>query len=119
MQPNEKALYCIIKSPSTKKAFGTQLALHVQLWEGENGEPDTLCFYDTDRGHMIPGELKEIQDNAFTFEASRGGTWKLREVTIQEFRHRLAKTVINGVEIAKTIKSTEDLWEWYRKKFPI
>lgn len=119
MQPNDRALYCIIKSPVDKRGQGTQLALHVQLWEGTDGEPETLCFFDTDRGHMFPGKVTDIQEHTFTFTDIRGGVWEFREVTIQEFRHRLAKHVENGDIIAKTIKTTEDLWEWYRKTFPI
>lgn len=117
MQPNLSALYVILKSPHTRGNHGSQLALHVQLRE-DNGR-DILCFYDTDRGHMKPGDMVEIRDNGFTFVDHNGGTWEFREVTIQEFRHRLAKHVGNGEEIAKTIKTTEDLWEWYRKTFPI
>lgn len=117
MQPNDKALYCITQSPHSKK--GTQLALHVQLWAKTLREPETLCFYDTTRGHMIPGKVVGIQDDGFRFEDQRGNTWELREVTIQEYRHRLAKAVVNGEEIAKAIKTTEDLWHWYRRTFPI
>lgn len=119
MLPNKRALYCIIKSPGIKKGLGTQLALHVQLWPGSDGEPETLCFYDTNRGHMFPGKMTEIQDHTFTFTDKRGDIWEFREVTIQEFRHRLAPHVDNGENIAKVIKTTEDLWEWYRKTFPI
>lgn len=119
MQPNDRALYCILEAPGSSRKPGTQLALHVQLWAATKDEPETLCFYDTGRGHMIPGQVVGIEDHAIRFEDERGGIWELREVTIQEYRHRLAKTVPNGDEIAKTIKTTEDLWEWYRKTFPI
>ena len=119
MQPNDRALYCILESPRSSRKPGTQLALHVQLWAATKDEPETLCFYDTGRGHMIPGQVVGIEDHSIRFEDEDGGIWELREVTIQEYRHRLAKTVQNGEEIAKAIKTTEDLWEWYRKTFPI
>lgn len=115
MQPNDKALYVILKSPHRAGDNGTQLALHVQLWDN----PERLCFDDTARGHMIEGEMAEMLAHSFTFKDRNGGTWELREVTIQEYRHRLAKHIENGDYIAKTLKTTEDLWEWYRKAFPI
>ena len=68
---------------------------------------------------MIRGAVEKIEDNAITWKDKNGETWKLREVTMQEYRHRLAKSVCNGEEIAKTIKSTADLWEFYRKTFPL
>ena len=120
MQPNDKALYVILKSPhNADNRPGHQLALHVQFWTGDGEWPDILCFYDTDRGHMIRGKATEIKDHSFTFEDRNGDTWELREVTIQEYRHRLAKTVAGGEAIAQTIKTTEDLWAFYRKTFPI
>ena len=117
MQPNDKALYVILKSPHSIRP--TQLALHVQLWEGTDGYPETLCFHDTNRGHMIQGETVGTDEHSLRFKDRDGEEWELREVTIQEFRHRLAKHVSDGDEIAKTIKSTEDLWEFYRKTFPL
>ena len=117
MQPNDKALYVILKSPRTGQKVGAQLALHVQLRAGRDDE--IMCFFDTERGHMIHGEITSIHDHGFTFQDIENFTWELREVTIQEFRHRLAKTVGHGVEIAKTLKTTDDLWAWYRRAFPI
>lgn len=119
MQPNNKALYVILKSPITGERQGTQLALHVQILAKTNEHPETLCFYDTNRGHMIEGKVVGVEDHAIRFQDTKERIWELREVTIQEFRHRLAKHVGNGDAIAQTIKTTEDLWEWYRKKFPI
>lgn len=55
-QPNEKALYVIDFSPH---GSNHQLALHIIIRDspGELGTPE-LCFYDTDRGHMIRGKMK-------------------------------------------------------------
>ena len=119
MQPNDKALYVVVRSPHTGNRMGTQLALHVQLWVETGEQPETLCFYDTSRGHMIPGKVIGVEDHSIRFQDKNEQIWELREVTIQEFRHRLAKTVANGEAIAQTIKTTAELWEWYRKKFPI
>ena len=120
MQPNDKALYVILKSPNhNDKQHGHQLALHVQFWMGNKEWPDIHCFDDTNRGHMIYGKAAEIEDHSFTFQDRDGGTWELREVTIQEYRHRLAPTIEGGEAIAKTIKTTADLWAYYRKLFPL
>ncbi len=115
MQPNLKALYVIFRSPHRPEGNGTQLALHVQIWKN----PERLCFYDTNRGHMIEGNMDEVYDHSFTFKDRHGEIWELREVTMEEFRDRLARHVGNGEEIAKALETTENLWEWYRKTFPI
>ena len=117
MQPNSKALYNIDQTPWRKD--GVQLALQVQI------KNDTLMFYDTNRGHMIHGKLVEEYENGFAFEVSEQegawvtGLWVFREVTIQDFRQHLCQAVGNGEAIAKTINTTEELWEWYRKTFPL
>ena len=117
MQPNSKALYHITQNPWRKD--GGQLALQVQI------KNDTLMFYDTNRGHMIHGKLVEEYENGFAFEAFEqegawvNGLWIFREVTIQDFRQHLCQAVGHGEVIAKTINTTEELWEWYRKTFPL
>lgn len=117
MQPNSKALYNIDQTPWRKD--GVQLALHVQI------KNDILMFYDTNRGHMIHGKLVEEYENGFAFEAFEGeglsanGLWVFHEVTIEEFKHHIYKTVGNGKGIADTLKTTDELWEWYRKTFPL
>ena len=111
MQPNEKALYIIDEFPYGKDV----LCLHVT----DTFENGYLCFDDTERGHMIQGIIREKHLNGFEFEDRSGNVWIFREVTIQEFRHHISKTVYNGEAIAKLCTTTEDLWEYYRKKFPI
>lgn len=112
MQPNEKALYVIDKGPY---ASGYQLCLHVTTTFREG----YLCFDDTNRGHMFKGEITKEYKNAFEFTDERGNLWVFREVTIQEFRHKLHNAAYNGEAIAKLCTTTEDLWEYYRKAFPI
>lgn len=110
MQPNKKALYIIDKSPYGKD----QLCLYVT----DTFKEGHLCFDDTDRGHMIKGSIKEKFTNGFSFEDEKGREWIFREVTIQEYRHHISKNVYNGEHIAKLCTTTEDLWEYYRKKYP-
>ena len=121
MQPNDKALYVILKSPITPKGEGVQLALHVQLQPAtREGSKECLCFYDTERGHMINGAMEKTEEHSFTFRDSwRDEAWEFREVTIQEYRHRLAEHVASGKAIAAALKTTENLWEWYRQNYPI
>lgn len=109
-QPNRKALYILDKSPVGKD----QLCLYVT----DQFSPGYICFDDTDRGHAIEGTIREKYDNGFKFEDKDGREWVFREVTIQEFRHHIYKTVYNGKDIAKLCTTTEDLWEYYRKQFP-
>lgn len=117
MQPNEKALYVIEDSPIG--SLGDQLALHIQIIEGQ------LCYLDTNRGHMLEGRMKETFENGFIFAQNRDaerrkeGLWTFREVTIEEFKHHLYQHVSNGQSIADSINSTEELWQWYRTNFPL
>lgn len=111
MQPNEKALYVIDKSP-----YGNGgLCLHMTT----NFKKGYLCFHDTQRGHMQKGTITNEYKNGFEFKDASDQEWIFREVTIQEFRHRISKTVGNGEQIGKLCTTTADLWEFYRKRFPI
>ena len=113
MQPNDRALYVIKKSPLNND---TQLALHVQLWAGI---PEILRFHDTIQEYKIPGRVAKIEDDAIHFKDTDGATWTLQEVTIEEYRLRLAKHVEYGEILANSIKSTEKLWQWYRNQYPL
>ena len=116
-QPNEKALYVLVMGPEGNTQ---QLCLHMIIRPAPR-KPDILelCFHDTDRGHMIRGKMKSTSKNGFTWTDWQGNDWEFQEVTIQKFRRSLWKHVVNGIGIANTVHSTEDLWEWYRKTFPI
>lgn len=110
MQPNKGALYIIDKGPHGSN----QLCLYVT----DTFRSGYLCFDDTDRGHMVEGNIVEKYSNGFQFEDAQGNEWIFREVTIQEFRHHISKNVYNGAAIAKLCTTTEDLWEYYRKEYP-
>lgn len=109
--PNPKALYIVDKGPYGED----QLCLHVT----DKFREGYLCFDDTDRGHMIRGTIKKRYNNGFLFEDLAERQWIFREVTIQEYRHQISKHVTNGKAIAKLCTTTEDLWEYYRRTFPI
>ena len=72
-----------------------------------------------DRGHMIKGEVTGMTEDGFTFRSDgyAPGEWTFKELTIQDFKRKYFKMIVAGVEMAHTIKSTEDLHEWYRKEF--
>lgn len=55
-QPNEKALYVLDMGPHGNTQ---QLCLHMIVRDSPDkpGTPE-LCFYDTNRGHMIRGKMK-------------------------------------------------------------
>ena len=111
-QPNKNALYEIKKSPY---GDGKQVVLHVTDMF-RNGY---LCFDDTNRGHSIQGTIISVRENGFSFVDLKNCEWEFEEVTIEYFRTDLYKYVLNGDNIAKSCSSTEDLWNYYRKEYPI
>lgn len=111
-QPNPQALYVMRKSPY---GDGKQLVLHVT----DSFEEGYICFDDTNRGHMIEAKNVETKERSFSFIDTQDRLWEFEEVTIEEFENSLYQYVWNGQEIAKLCATTEDLWEYYRKEFPI
>lgn len=109
-QPDEKALYRIKTSPYG----GEQVVLHVT----DKFKKGYLCFDDTDRGHMIQGEITECGENLFSFVDVNKNLWEFEEVTIEMFRERVYRFVVNGEEIAEKCKTTEELWEYYERCYP-
>jgi len=109
-QPNEKALYLIKTSPYG----GEQVVLHVT----DKFKEGYLCFDDTDRGHMIQGEITECGESSFSFVDIKKNLWEFEEVTIEMFRERVYRFVVNGEEIAEKCKTTEELWEYYERCYP-
>ena len=111
-QPNKEALYVMRQSPY---GSGKQLILHVT----DDFKEGYICFDDTNRGHMIEAKNVETKEHSFSFVDTQDRLWEFEEVTIEEFANNLCQYVGNGQEIAKFCATTEDLWEYYRKEFPI
>ncbi len=98
--------------PRDKKPTG--LAMNCHMHDGE------LRYFDTLRGHSFPGKITEDGEDRFVFESAAGfmpGPWTFKALTIEDFRRETYKIVENGQIIAQTIKTTDDLHEWYRKTF--
>lgn len=78
-----------------------------------------LCFFDTERGHMIEGEIVKDDENGFVFnsEGYRPGNWYFKILTANDFRTWIYKYIGNGEKLAKMFNTTEDLHEWYRKEY--
>lgn len=110
-QPNNKALYIIRKSP-----YGDRiLALHVT----DTFREGYICFDDTNRGHMIKGKITEKDETTFTMIDRNEDIWIFEMVTIEMFQEEAYQYVYNGKNIAKLCATTDDLWEYYRKEFPM
>ena len=99
------------KWPRDDRPYG--LALNCHMKDGE------LRYFDTLRGHMIRGEVIEDGDNGFKFRSDgfEPGIWEFKALTIEEFRRETWEIVENGGYIVQAIKTTDDLHEWYRKRF--
>ncbi len=110
MQPNKKALCIIEKFP-----YGEDMLC---LYVTNTFKEGYICFDGLGRGYMIEGTIKETFENGFSFTDFQNNEWIFREVTIEEYRHHICKTVHNGPQIAKLCTTTEDLWEYYRKEYP-
>lgn len=96
--------------PGGRKPAGLALNCHMH-----NG---ALRFFDTIRGHEIKGRIIQDGEDAFTF-ASAGfepGNWEFKALTIEDVRRGVV-WIENGGIITQTIKTTDDLQEWYRKTF--
>lgn len=111
-QPNPNALYVLIQSPY---GDGQQLVLHVT----DTFREGYICFDDTNRGHMIKGEIIEKTNNSFIMCDINQDKWEFMEVTIQMFRDDLYRFVGNGQRIKNYCNTTEELWEYYREQFPL
>lgn len=106
---NRRTTYTF-KWPRNKKPNG--LAMNCHMKDGR------LRFFDTGRGHMIPGEVVKDGEDAFTFRSAgfEPGDWEFKALTIEDVRRGVV-WIENGDVIAQTIRTTGDLQEWYRKTF--
>ena len=88
--------------PGETACAGLALDMHIH-----NGN---LRFFDTIRGHEIPGKVMEEDENGFTFTSTgyRPGEWRFDVLTVE-----------GGESIAAIIKSTDDLHQWYRREFGV
>lgn len=106
---NRRTTYTV-KWPGRKKPNGLAMNCHMK-----NGQ---LRYFDTLRGHMIDGEVIKDGDDGFTFKSAgfEPGEWEFKALTIEDVRRGVV-WIEGGDVIAQTIKTTDDLQEWYRKTF--
>ncbi|MEG6566866.1 hypothetical protein V6B95_07780 [Thermoanaerobacterium saccharolyticum] len=109
---DRQAVY-IYKLPYEKSFTG--IALDVHMHKGN------LRYFDTNRGHEIPGKITEETEKGFIFisEGSMPGEWQFKVLTIEEFKSKYYKLVEGGQTLVAKLKTTEDLHQWYRREFII
>lgn len=109
---NQRAVY-VFKMAGER--YFTGIALDVHIHKGN------LRFFDTNRGHEIPGEVTDEAERGFTFrsEGYAPGKWQFKILTIEEFKRKYYKLVEGGQTLAAKLKTTDDLHQWYRREFKI
>lgn len=109
---NQRAVY--IFKPAGGKDF-TGIAMDMHMHKGG------LRFFDTNRGHEIPGKITEETEKGFSFTSTgyAPGEWIFKMLTIQEFKRKYFKLVEGGQVMAAKLKTTDDLHQWYRREFKI
>lgn len=109
---NQRAVY-VFKPPGEKEFTGIALDTHTHN--------ESLRFFDTNRGHEIPGKVTLEDENGFTFTSTGAmpGEWQFKVLTIQEFKRKYYKLTESGETLAAKIKTTDDLHQWYRREFKI
>lgn len=114
----ERRKVYIYKMTSEKDFMDIACDCHMYT-RSKDGKKQLRFLTPPDRGHSIEGEMLRETEKGFTFQSDgyNPGEWMFKELTIQEFKRKYFKTVVGGEEIAHTIKTTEDLHEWYRKEF--
>lgn len=107
---DKRAVY-VFRFPDEKEFIGIALDVHIYK--------ENLRFYDTNRGHEIPGKVTEETEKGFIFTSTGAmpGEWQFKVLTIEEFKRKYYKLVEGGQTLAANIKTTDDLHQWYRRKF--
>jgi hypothetical protein len=109
---DQRAVY-VYKKTGEKDFKG--IALDVHTHKG------TLRFFDTNRGHEVPGKVAGETEKGFTYESTgyEPGEWQFKLLTIKMFKRKYYKLVEGGETLAAKLKTTEDLHQWYRREFKI
>ncbi len=109
---DQRAVY-VFKTAGSKDFTGIALDVHIHK--------DNLRFFDTNRGHEIPGKVTKETEKGFTFTSSgyAPGEWQFKILTIGEFKRKYYKIVEGGQAMAAKLKTTDDLHQWYRREFKI
>lgn len=110
----------IYKKTSEKDFVSIACDCHMHQRAGEDRQ-ELWFLTPPDRGHMVKGEIIRETENGFAFRSDGydPGEWTFKELTIQDLRRKYYRIIANGEVIAHTIKTTEDLHEWYRKEFKV
>ena len=87
------------------------LALALQIWED-----GSLVFHDTCRGHSIHGKITETENGVQVKEDTSGKVFTFKPVTIEAYRRKYKDIAVNGDIIAEECNTTDDLWEYYRRR---
>ena len=109
---NQRAVY-VFKPAGAKDFTGIALDVHIHK--------ENLRFFDTNRGHELPGKVTMETENGFTFTSTgtTAGEWQFKVLTIEEFKRKHYKLAEDGQTIAAKLKTTDDLHQWYRREFKI
>ncbi|GHU96726.1 hypothetical protein FACS1894208_11720 [Clostridia bacterium] len=77
-----------------------------------------LCYLTPpDRPHMIEGAIIEETPDGFKFKSTSyaPGEWKFKALTIDNFRKEYHKLVIGGAQIAGSVSTTEELYDYFNR----
>ncbi|MGI6706426.1 MAG: hypothetical protein ACOX6S_09310 [Clostridia bacterium] len=90
---DRQAVY-IYKLPDEESFTG--IVLDVHMYKGN------LRYFDTNRGHEIPGKIAEETEKGFAFisEGYMPGEWQFKVLTIEEFKRKYYKLVEGGQTLA-------------------
>jgi len=109
---DKRAVY-IFKTAGGKDFTGIALDVHIHK--------ENLRFFDTNRGHELPGKVTEEAEKSFTFTSTGAapGEWQFKVLTIEEFKRKFYMLAEGGQTMEAKLKTTDDLHQWYRREFKI